>query len=455
MTSRMDIVCKIVNTPPDFTERDFRLLFMLCEGVLGMCYDRASCTGVVSFDNLRHAYAVKQMFCGVLKEKYLNDAVFEIAESVDDSFIFFDSPEKHAEVHANRLSEQDFPSFTEANSQNLAVNQSLSADAPAFVPQPTAPRTAAFGRNRYFSFSMPSSATSPVVRGASAPFEPMCEYSPSTDDIFDLLARPMQARGKTLSPLDENRQNNAALLSASLWKDGSGDGSMPCDRRFDEGTAFSADPKSPLSPHSTSPVPAYHVTAGAINSQRSLSIGAFPSDYLSCTGAGSRFTAAPSANSYCTARSVSYSSGQASSFLGENAPCNTLYVGNLPINASEEELRALFSTCIGYKRLSFRMKPNGPMCFVEFEDIHCATLAMNDLYGVMLSTSSRTGIRLSYSKNPLGVKPAGSGTNSSSQFGGGFFGAACMQVSGIKGPTMTLDPIDLIPAPLIENSFSI
>jgi hypothetical protein len=91
--------------------------------------------------------------------------------------------------------------------------------------------------------------------------------------------------------------------------------------------------------------------------------------------------------------------------LGENPPCNTLYVGNLPLNADEEELRALFSCCAGYKRLSFKVKANGPMCFVEFEDIACATNAMDRLYGTLLSTSTKGGIRLSYSKNPLGVRP--------------------------------------------------
>ena len=125
--------------------------------------------------------------------------------------------------------------------------------------------------------------------------------------------------------------------------------------------------------------------------------------------------------------------------IGENAPCNTLYVGNLPGNACEEELRLIFSKCIGYKRLSFKNKLNGPMCFVEFEDIHCATVAMNELYGVMLSNSCKNGIRLSYSKNPLGVKPQpaiGSGQ------------------LAFKGPSMTMQPFDLIPTPVIQNAFS-
>ncbi|KAI9468587.1 hypothetical protein BX667DRAFT_521705, partial [Coemansia mojavensis] len=89
----------------------------------------------------------------------------------------------------------------------------------------------------------------------------------------------------------------------------------------------------------------------------------------------------------------------------QNPPCNTLYVGNLPVGAKEEELRQLFQKALGYRRMSFKTKPNsGPMCFVEFESIDFATLAMSDLDGSMLSNSVGSGIRLSYSKNPLGVR---------------------------------------------------
>lgn len=103
----------------------------------------------------------------------------------------------------------------------------------------------------------------------------------------------------------------------------------------------------------------------------------------------------------------------------ENPPCNTLYVGNLPPMATEDELRALFSPCPGFKRLSFRHKPNGPMCFVEFDDIPLATSAMQTLYGTPLSCSSKGGIRLSYSKNPLGVRsPIVPGSSSIMMTGG-------------------------------------
>ncbi|KAI1124834.1 hypothetical protein F5Y10DRAFT_268670 [Nemania abortiva] len=88
----------------------------------------------------------------------------------------------------------------------------------------------------------------------------------------------------------------------------------------------------------------------------------------------------------------------------QNPPCNTLYVGNLPIDTSEEELKAMFQKQRGYKRLCFRTKQNGPMCFVEFEDVSHATRALHELYGKPLHNSVKGGIRLSFSKNPLGVR---------------------------------------------------
>ena len=96
-----------------------------------------------------------------------------------------------------------------------------------------------------------------------------------------------------------------------------------------------------------------------------------------------------------------------------NPPCNTLYVGNLPADTSEEELKALFSKQRGYKRLCFRNKQNGPMCFVEFDEVAMASKALNELYGYKLSNSVKTGIRLSFSKNPLGVRSSQPGGNPS------------------------------------------
>lgn len=116
----------------------------------------------------------------------------------------------------------------------------------------------------------------------------------------------------------------------------------------------------------------------------------------------------------------------------QNPPCNTLYVGNLPPDATEQELRALFSPQKGFRRLSFRTKTNssnpgsnnhGPMCFVEFEDVAHATRALAELYGRILPRSSSSngkgGIRLSFSKNPLGVRGP-QRRSSSNQVNGGY-----------------------------------
>jgi len=99
----------------------------------------------------------------------------------------------------------------------------------------------------------------------------------------------------------------------------------------------------------------------------------------------------------------------------QNSPCNTLYVGNLPGETSEDELKTIFARQRGYKRMSFRTKPQGPMCFVEFEDTQYATKALTELHGRALSNSTKGGVRLSFSKNPLGVRSQPStGTDSPS-----------------------------------------
>lgn len=126
-----------------------------------------------------------------------------------------------------------------------------------------------------------------------------------------------------------------------------------------------------------------------------------------------------------------------------NPPCNTLYVGNLPPDTSEEELKALFSKQRGYKRLCFRNKQNGPMCFVEFDEVAMASKALNELYGYKLSNSVKTGIRLSFSKNPLGVRsgqpgsmnPANPLTAQGSVSGGSSLGSMHSHMfSSVSGP---------------------
>jgi hypothetical protein len=128
----------------------------------------------------------------------------------------------------------------------------------------------------------------------------------------------------------------------------------------------------------------------------------------------------------------------------QNPPCNTLYVGNLPIDTSEEELKAMFSRQRGYKRLCFRTKQNGPMCFVEFEDVTFATKALHELYGQPLHNSVKGGIRLSFSKNPLGVR---SGQNQGQNGAGALGGMNGMHPGSASGFTTVSGPPPGLAAP--------
>ncbi|TFY54702.1 hypothetical protein EVG20_g9601 [Dentipellis fragilis] len=91
----------------------------------------------------------------------------------------------------------------------------------------------------------------------------------------------------------------------------------------------------------------------------------------------------------------------------------------MPPNYLEESLRELFSKRPGFRKLCFRQKSNGPMCFVEFCDVQYATKALNDLYGATLNGLIKGGgIRLSYSKNPLGIRTPTNGQSQQQQASG-------------------------------------
>jgi len=127
----------------------------------------------------------------------------------------------------------------------------------------------------------------------------------------------------------------------------------------------------------------------------------------------------------------------------QNPPCNTLYVGNLPAQTSEDELKTMFVRQRGYKRMCFRTKPQGPMCFVEFEDTHYATKALTELYGRALSNSTKGGVRLSFSKNPLGVRsqPSNGANSPSAPRGNGAIpGPAGVPVHGLSTTALRTPP---------------
>lgn len=78
----------------------------------------------------------------------------------------------------------------------------------------------------------------------------------------------------------------------------------------------------------------------------------------------------------------------------------SLFAKVLKIQRTDEliGLRNAFSRCPGFRRLCFRSKSNGPIVFVEFDDVIFATRALQDMYGNQLGGIVKGGIRLSYSK---------------------------------------------------------
>lgn len=85
----------------------------------------------------------------------------------------------------------------------------------------------------------------------------------------------------------------------------------------------------------------------------------------------------------------------------QSLPCNTLLVGNLPLDASEDELWFLFKKQTGFKKLCFRTKQNDHSCLVEFENTRFAANALGKLHGHRLRNNVYEGIRLSYTKSTL------------------------------------------------------
>ncbi|KAJ3368230.1 hypothetical protein HDU91_000730 [Kappamyces sp. JEL0680] len=219
----------------------------------------------------------------------------------------------------------------------------------------------------------------------SQEFFPQSSIAPSsyTNQLIDIAT--------SADIFDPFAPSNPALDADLINNTGSGD------------PFYSTDPLSPTNAEETfeSKLPPLFGTSQP--SSRGFSSVLFNSDTLLSKSLGSMAISDYQDNYSSRSSSFSYSPSIHPG-ADQNPPCNTLYVGNLPNDSCEDELRQLFQCCPGYKRLSFKTRSNGPMCFVEFENVHYATQALFQLYGNYLSNSTKGGIRLSYSKNPLGVR---------------------------------------------------
>lgn len=89
--------------------------------------------------------------------------------------------------------------------------------------------------------------------------------------------------------------------------------------------------------------------------------------------------------------------------------CDTLSLDNLPtdIPSLDEHLKVLFSIQPGYRRMCYRTKSTGVLCFVQFDDVDSATKAMEQLSGHVLQSPTAEGkiegVQLTYADNPLSI----------------------------------------------------
>ncbi|KAG9317343.1 hypothetical protein JVU11DRAFT_1542 [Chiua virens] len=243
---------------------------------------------------------------------------------------------------------------------------------------------------------------------------------------------------RSSSPRDPSPPRSGLPFSPSLSDE---DGMLPPHRSgimrsaqtfvstVDEPVADRPPPSSSTSstggPDDRGPVPLTVSTSGQVSAGNTSPQLPSPASHTSSAASSSVGGHATSSSSNGVPNPVG-SVGPRNALVDQNPPINTLYVGNLPTspvgagypaNYLEDSLRELFSRQPGYRKLCFRQKSNGPMCFVEFEDVHYATKALNELYGNSLGGLVKNGgIRLSYSKNPLGVRtPTTASTGSSLQ----------------------------------------
>ncbi|KAI0326721.1 hypothetical protein GY45DRAFT_1258428 [Cubamyces sp. BRFM 1775] len=253
--------------------------------------------------------------------------------------------------------------------------------------------------------------------------------------LSGLPARPQSPSSlQTSPPSQEALANLSVPVSASSQNGSSAPGSRGGQFSPDSNpSVLPSHPSLPTRPRPQSPSsePQVHQNLGGLAGQMSASLpnstassvsgsqSGHEDELVKSVGALAVSTESGSTSPQLPSPASGTSSGGGRSGSDHNPPINTLYVGNLPTSTSpggytlsflEDRLRDLFSKQPGYRKLCFRQKSNGPMCFVEFESVDYATKALNELYGDSLNGLVRNGgIRLSYSKNPLGVRTPNTG----------------------------------------------
>jgi hypothetical protein len=140
-------------------------------------------------------------------------------------------------------------------------------------------------------------------------------------------------------------------------------------------------------------------------------------DSMKRSGPAAAMFSLPYAAEWQAAAGVSYGAhpAAASDFYGagyggavastgrSNPPMDTIFIANMSPEASEEELKSFLTGFGGYKRCKLVNQRGVVTAFAQFEDIKCAAAAIGTLQGRPQLALDSGGLRVEYSKKPMGV----------------------------------------------------
>ncbi|CDO73839.1 hypothetical protein BN946_scf185015.g168, partial [Trametes cinnabarina] len=253
--------------------------------------------------------------------------------------------------------------------------------------------------------------------------------------LSGLPARPQSPSSlQTSPPAEEAFANLSVPVSSSSQNGGSASGSRSAQFSPDSNpSALPAHPSLPTRPRAQSPSsePPQQSLVGSVgqisaslpNSTASSVSGSqsgHDDELVKSVGALALSTETGSTSPQLPSPASGSSSQAGRNGSDHNPPINTLYVGNLPTSTSpggytlnflEDRLRTCSRRQPGYRKLC-SVRRATVRSLRQFENVEYASKALNDLYGDTLNGLVRNGgIRLSYSKNPLGVRTPNSGGN--------------------------------------------
>jgi RNA recognition motif-containing protein len=144
----------------------------------------------------------------------------------------------------------------------------------------------------------------------------------------------------------------------------------------------------------------YAATSDPMKKNAPAAIYSFPYGADWQVGLGSSYGAHLVASS--DYHSVGYGVGGANSGRS-NPPMDTIFIANMSPEASEDELKTLLSGYPGFKRCKLVNQRGVITAFAQFEDIKSSAAAIGFLQGRPNLALDSSGLRVEYSKKPMGV----------------------------------------------------